>query len=172
MNTSSKPFRAFLTGLGAVLASGWVSTALAVPPLKGNFGPDEVVGDFVGDCGTFDVLLDFTIEGFFLLHFDQDSNLVAANQHINFPNDRYYNSENPGIQLKGNAVENQHFDLVDNVVAVSGLSFKLTVPGHGVVFHEAGHVVIDLSNGDVLFQAGPSDLTGGDLAALCAALTP
>ncbi len=35
MNTSSKPFRAFLTGLGAVLASAWVSTALAAKPSTG-----------------------------------------------------------------------------------------------------------------------------------------
>ena len=170
MNTSSKPFRAFLTGLGAVLASAWVSSALAVPPLKVNFGPDDIVGIFVANCGDFNALLDFTAQGHFIVRFDKDGNPVAVQQHIRFPADIYYNSENPDIFLTGNAVQNDHFDLVDEVVATSGLLFKLTVPGHGVVFHQAGLVRIDLTNGDVLFQAGPADFDDGDFAALCVAL--
>ena len=171
MNTSSKPFRAFLTGLGAVLASAWVSTALAVPPLKVNFGPDDFVGLFVADCGTFNALLDFTSQGHFIVHFDQDGNAVAVNQHIEFPADIYYNSTNPLIFFAGNAVTNDNFDLVDNAVATSGLFFKLTVPGHGVVFHQVGRVEINLETEEILFQAGPADFDDGNVAALCAALT-
>ena len=173
MNISliSKSVRAFFVGIIAVLAFGSVSTALAVPPVKGNFGPDDVVGLFVANCGDFAALLDFTEQGHFILHFDQDGNLVRVNQHFEFPNDVYYNSESPEISFTGNAVQNTNVDLVDNNIAIAGLQFKLTVPGQGVVFHEVGRLFIDLNTGDVLMQAGPADFSDGNTAALCAALT-
>ena len=174
MNISliSKSLRAFLVGIFAVLAFGSVSTALAVPPLKVNFGPDDFTGFFVGDCGSFSALLDFTIQGHFVVKFDKDGNAVAAEQHLKFPNDKYYNSENPDIFFTGNAIQNDHFDLVGDVVATSGLHFNLTVPGHGVVFHQVGQIIFDLVTGDVLMQSGPADFEDGDIVALCAALTP
>ena len=174
MNISliSKSLRAFLVGIIAVIAFGTVSTALAVPPLKVNFGPMDFVGFFVTDCGDFDVLLDFTEQGHFIVHFDKDGNPVKQNVHFEFPNDVYYNSANPGISFTSNARQNLHFDFVDNNLAIAGLVFKLTIPGQGVVFHEVGRVFIDLVTGDVLMQAGPADLSDGNFAALCAALTP
>ena len=174
MNISliSKSLRAFLVAIIAVLAFGSVSTALAVPPFQEHFGPDDLTGFFVGDCGDFNVLLDFTIQGHVTVNFDQDGVLVAAQQHLEFPNDKYYNSVNPDIFFTGNAVQNEHFDLVSGVVATTGLHFNLTIPGHGVVFHQVGQIIFDLATGDVLFQAGPADFEDDDIAALCAALTP
>ncbi len=174
MNISliSKSLRAFLVGIIAVIAFGTVSTVLAVPPLKVNFGPMDFVGFFVTDCGDFDVLLDFTEQGHFIVHFDQDGNDVKVNQHLEFPNDVYYNSANPGISFTGNAVQNTQFDVVDNQLAISGLQFKLTIPGQGVVFHQVGRIIIDFTIPDVIFQAGPADFDEGNVAALCAALTP
>ena len=174
MNISliSKSLRAFLVGIIAVIAFGSVSTALAAKPLKVNFGPDDILGFLVADCGDFNVLLDFTVQGHFIVHFDKDDNPVRVNEHFEFPNDVYYNSESPEISFTGNAVQNTNVDLVDNNIAIAGLQFKLTVPGQGVVFHEVGRLFIDLNTGDVLMQAGPADFSDGNTAALCAALTP
>ena len=167
-----KSLRAFLVGIIAVLAFGSVSTALAAKPVKVNFGPDDFFGFFVADCGDFDVLLDFTAQGHFMLHFDKDGNLVRVHEHFEFPNDVYYNSTDFGISFTGNAVQNTQFDVVDNQLAISGLQFKLTIPGHGVVFHQVGRIIIDFTIPDVIFQAGPADFDEGNVAALCAALTP
>ncbi len=172
MKTPTKPFRAFVAVLGVYLASALVSTASAVPPMKVNFGPNDGFGFLVADCGDFNALLDFTAQGHFIVRFDQDGVPIAVEQHIRFPADIYYNSNDPNIFLTGNAVQNDHFDLVNQVVATSGLLFKLTVPGHGVVFHQAGLVRVNLETGDVIFQAGPADFDEGDTAALCAALMP
>ena len=174
MNISliSKSLRAFLVGIIAVLAFGSVSTALAVPPLKVNFGPDFGFGFFVADCGDFAALLDFTAQGHFIVHFDQDRNPVRVNEHFEFPNDIYYNSTSPDISFTGKAVQNTQFDFVDNQLAISGLQFKLTIPGQGVVFHEVGRIIIDFNIPDVIFQAGPADFSDGNTAGLCAALTP
>ena len=168
----SNSLRAFLVGIIAVLAFGSVSTALAVKPLKVNFGPFDNVGFFVADCGDFNALLDFTIQGHFIGHSDQDDNPVRVNEHIEFPNDIYYNSESPDISFRGNAVQNTQVDLVDDTLAIAGLQFKLTIPGQGVIFHEVGRLFIDLETNDVLMQAGPSDFLDENTAALCAALTP
>lgn len=174
MNKSkvSKIFKDVLTGIIAIIALGSTSTAFAVPPLKGDFGPTDFFGLFVADCGTFNVLLDFTEQGHFIVHFDQDGNPVRENVHFNFPNDIYYNSENPDIFLTGNAAQNFKFDYVNNTLAIAGLQLKLTVPGHGVVAHEVGRLIVDLVTGEIVFQAGPKDISDGDTAALCAALAP
>ncbi len=174
MNISliSKSLRAFLVGIIAIIAFGSVSTALAVPPLKEKFGPFDDVGFFVTDCGDFNVLLDFTIQGHFIVFFDKDGNPVKVSEHFEFPNDVYYNSESPEVSFTGNGVQNLHFDYVDNNLAIAGLQFKLTIPGQGVIFHEVGRLFIDLVTGDVLMQAGPADFSDGNTAALCAALTP
>ena len=80
----------------------------------------------------------------------------------------------------GQSVENPahttvFVDLVAGTEAQVGLVFKATVPGVGVVFHDAGRVVFDAA-GDVIFEAGPHDVlhTAGDHAVranFCAALT-
>jgi len=66
-------------------------------------------------------------------------------------------------------------DLVAGTETQVGLVFKTTVPGVGVVFHDAGRVVFD-ADGNLTFEAGPHDLlhfTGDHpvRAAFCSALT-
>lgn len=174
MNISrvSKQLKDIIVGVSAIIALGAGSNAAAVPPLKGNFGPTDFIGFFIADCGSFDVLLDYTEQGHFIVHFDNEGNPIRENVHFNFPNDVYYNSENPEIRLSGNAAQNFKFDYIDNTLAIAGLQLKLTVPGYGVVFHEVGRLIIDLITGETVFQAGPNDASDGDIAALCEALTP
>jgi len=173
---SGKSLRACLTVIVAVLAVGSVSTVVAVPPDKVYFGPVQAFGFAVGDCGDFVVLNDYTVEGFFIVHFDQDGFLTHVNQHISFSDSTYYNSEDPDVRINGGPaeLENDRFDFTSDrpVLAVSGIFFKITLPGYGLIFHEAGRAILDLETNEVLFQAGPADVSEGNLAALCAALTP
>lgn len=162
--------------LALVLAAGAgtpASKAWAVPPNKVDFAFD-VVGFLVGDCGTFQVWTDFFGEGFFIERFDQDGTVTKVNQHINYSQSIYYNSENPAIAIEGGPgeVENDQFDFTGDTptVAVTGVVFKVTLPGHGVIFHEAGRAVFDFATGEALFQAGPHDFQEQEVAALCAAL--
>ena len=176
----SKSLRTCLIGIIAVFGIGSVSSALANPPMKVPFGPFQVLGGWVGDCGTFQVLNDFALQGHFIVHFDKDGNDSRVNQRMFYGDSTYYNSEFPDVRLNGNpgTGENDHFlDLTSDqsVVVVTGVSFKINIPGHGVIFHEVGRTIfeyIDWQIAEILFQAGPSDFSDGNLAALCEALTP
>ena len=44
----------------------------------------------------------------------------------------------------------------ENTVSVVGVTFRLTIPGQGVIALEAGRVVYDWQTGKVVFDAGPS----------------
>ena len=162
-----------LSLLLAISAAIPASTAWAVPPNKVNFAFDTV-GFLVGDCGTFQVWTDFHGEGFFIERFNQAGAVTKVNQHINFSQSIYYNSENPAIFIEGGPgeLQNDHFDFTGDVptLAITGLTFKVTLPGNGVIFHEAGRIVIDFETGEVLFQAGPHDFGDQEVAALCTAL--
>ena len=168
-------------GIAAGFAVGLMSTALAGPPSQRiTFGPFPEDAFPVADCDGFQVIATSTINGHFILHFDSDGNVSHVNQHINFRDSIYFNSAFPGVFILGGPGENvnQRFDDIDpetgdaGLLAESVLSFKVTIPGYGVVFHQAGRFVVDLVAGEVVFQAGPADFDEGETAALCAALTP
>ena len=159
----------------AAFIFGATSTALAAPPFKNYFSFD-FTGFIVGDCGSFSVLNDAVGEGFYIEHFDKEGNTTHVNQHIKYSQSIYYNSESPNKVLFGGPgeLENDRFDFTGDqaVIAVSGVQFKVTVPGHGVIFHEVGRTIFDFFTGEILWQAGPNDFTEENVAALCAALTP
>ena len=162
-------------GIAATLVFATTSTVLAVPPYKESFNFDYT-GFIIGDCGSFLILNDAVAEGFYIEHFDTAGNTTHVNQHIKYSQSIYYNSENTAVSLYGGPaeLENDRFDFTGDqaVLAVSGVLFKITVPGHGVIFHEAGRTIFDYLTGDLLWQAGPNDFTEENVAALCAALTP
>ena len=87
-----------------------------------------------------------------------------------------YNADQPAIFVSGGPaeIENLRFDLTNSppTLAITGVSFKVTLPGESVIFHEAGRLILNLETEEILFQAGPKDVEDGDVAALCAALTP
>ena len=141
-----------VTAVGALLVLGSPANVLAVPPDKVHFGPTQVFGFYTAGCETFAVLADFTVEGFFVVHYDKDGNMTHGPGEGE--NDRFvYTGESPFL-------------------VITGPFFKITLPGAGVIFHQAGRTVFDLNTFEVLFQAGPSDFTDGNVDALCAALTP
>jgi len=171
-----KSLRVLPIAIFTFVTIGSVSTALAAPPFKAYFGPIQGLTFNVGSCGSFDILNDYMIEGFFIVHFDKDGNLKHVNQHISYSDSTYTNSVDQNMQIDGGPGEgeSQRYDYTGDqpVVAVSGVQFKITLPGYGIILHEVGRTIFDEETFEVLWQAGPADVTEQNLAALCAALTP
>jgi len=178
MNQLYKPNKrtALVAGSAALLAFGTLSSALAVPPDKSNFGPVQVFGEYVGSCETFDILSDYTINGQVIVHYDKDGNISHVNEHYSFTESTVYNSAFPDVMLKGGPGEGQSNRLVYSgdspFIVIAGPLYKITLPGGGVIFHEAGRFILDLNTFETLVQVGPSDWSDGNVDALCAALTP
>lgn len=162
---------AVLTALAIWSVSG---TALAVKPVKEYFSFFDS-GFKIVECDGFDVLSDSTLEGFFLLYFDRDGNLVSAREHIRFVDDVWYNSEHPEISIDAgpSQVENLQYDFLGDppTILIAGLQAKVTLPGYGVVFQEAGNIVVDLNTDEVIRSRGPSDLTDGNGEVICPLLS-
>ena len=174
------PSKAGLLCVAVVLASGAISTALAVPSFKGPIGPFDIEAEFIGDCGGYAVLANVTVTGHFIEHYDKDGNLVRANVHLSYTESIYYGSyeadySDPEVFLVGHGEgQNERYDLtgVPPVVAVSGGAYRVTAPGAGVVYIQTGNILFNLATGEIISQAGPSDNLDGNEAALCAALAP
>jgi hypothetical protein len=62
-----------------------------------------------------------------------------------------------GQTVENPAHETFFIDLVTGTETQVGLDFKATVPGVGVVFHDAGTITFD-AEGNVIFEAGPKDV--------------
>lgn len=137
--------------------------------------PDVVVGATVGSCGTFDILSDWTALIHITLHFDTDGNLVRTqNQYRLIGQSRYYNSTDPDVSLLGGPGEVQacSFDVASNIFSYSGNVWKVRLPGYGMIFHETGKTVINLTTNTILRDTGQNQFNDQDFAALCEALTP
>ena len=145
---------------------GMISLAWASPPDHANgvptqkfpFGPIEVFGQPMSDCGDFQINIDFRIAGFFTTHYNKDGTPRFEFFLGKFTYLYWYNSENPeiGFMSHGNKVNRHWFGApFDSDRAEVGLSFGLTVPGYGVVFHDVGRVIFEWPSQEVLFSAGP-----------------
>lgn len=160
-----------IAALVAVLSLVFATAGLAGRPVKEDI--DTVfLGLFIGDCGSFNVLSDSAARGHIKLWFDREGNLTRLSFHANYDTIYYSDADSDSFLASHGEVENTHIDYIDGTIAVTGVIYKLTIPGYGVVFHEAGRLVIDLETDEILFEAGPSDFHDENLDALCAALAP
>ena len=140
---------------------------------------DQVTGALLADCGDFLILTDYRIEGYQRHYFNSDGSLNRIFYNLDFPDGIYYNASDPSYWLAGTGEHSQswqHFDENGDPVnfMYSGVEIKVTVPGYGVVFTQAGHMKWEFNGGvwqPVLF-AGPLDYARGDFDAICAALRP
>ena len=152
------------------------ATASAAKPERTPFEWD-IFGQYIGDCGDFVLLSDSLIEGWIDLHFDNSGTLKFAIQKQKVAESIIYRADNPSIYLAsgpGEVSNDKFYDYEDGVEtrwAFSGLGAKLTVPGYGVVFHQAGRTVLDLETFEIIFQAGPSDFVDsvlyGEIGVIC-----
>ena len=153
----------------------FAGSAAAVPPVDDPF-EYQSNGFYIGDCGDFDVLNDAYIAGYVRYRFDRNGDLAFIRLHLSATESVYYRSDDPSIYLPGGPGEVQN-DLIkfrDDPPSyfVTGIPFKVTVPGHGVIFHEAGRIDFDLDTLEVIWQSGgPHDFNDQNLDALCDALS-
>jgi hypothetical protein len=128
----------------------------------------ETGTDLIAECGDFEVRTDFVVDGQSTVFFDSDGNPDYARIHLRFV-DFYYNSET-GEGFTEHEHSNTLLDLPRGVeVTSSGVSYRVTVPGEGVVLLEAGRLEFDEA-GNLVFVAGPHQVLRGDTEKLCEAL--
>jgi hypothetical protein len=136
-------------------------------PTLVRFEP-ETGTDLIADCGNFEVRTDFVVDGHSTIFFDSDGNPDYARAHLRFV-DFYYNSET-GEGFTEHEHSNTLIDLLsgDEVTSI-GVSYRVTVPGEGVVLLEAGRVEFNEA-GEIVFVAGPHQVLSQDTDQLCEAL--
>jgi hypothetical protein len=153
--------------LGFLVALLSVSAVSADQPVF--LGPFTFSGtDVIADCGTFQVLDNWTQVITINRFFDKDGNLVRVLSHGS-GTDTFTNSvTGKAFTEKYNAIGIRDVDA--NASINMGVVFQLTVPGEGAVFQSVGRIIFDRATGEVLFEAGHWDFVSGDYSALCAAL--
>jgi hypothetical protein len=113
----------------------------------------ETGTELIAECGEFEVLTDFVVDGHSTNFFDSAGNPDYARVHLRFV-DFYYNSET-GEGFTEHEHSNTLLDLPSGEeVTSSGVSYRVTVPGEGVVLLEAGRLEFNEAGG-IVFVAGP-----------------
>lgn len=162
-----------LLSMAALMA---VSVANAVPPAKWTVGPTIVAGQYVGNCGDFAILVDYTAHSDWTVFFNSEGVPIRAQRKAFAENGTavYYNSEDPSYWIGGGPGERElsTWDLLNNTETITAASWKVTVPGYGNVFMNAGRIVFHYDPFEVLFYAGQVDFYAGDVEALCNVLRP
>ena len=145
----------------------------AIPPGMGVIGPIENKGFFIGECGSFQVLADFTVVIPYTDHYNKQGELIFTDYRLFSSDVTYYNSTDPSISVieKGRDPEIARWNWEDGTIADMGKFFKITLPGQGVIYQMAGRLLIDIDTGEIFFSAGPKDFVEGNVAALCAAFS-
>lgn len=135
--------------------------------------------DPVGYCGTapdrFAVWSDYSYSVIQRIHKDKSGAITDVSYGIKVLGQSvYYGEPSTGITLAGGPGELSHYtyDLERGLLYFSGLSFKVVLPGQGVIYMQSGHYVQDLNSGLIISQSGHNDYNDGNLEALCRALTP
>jgi hypothetical protein len=158
--------------LGIAAATAGASQQRA---FSGHFPIDEhfVVEPDSTICG-FPMTLDITGEGTFNFRMDADGNPTALHTHELTVGTLSAN----GIELRDFSSDSKHYDFQTLTMRETGLVFRDNFLGGKVVIMDRGRLIWNFDPdtgepiGDPLFEAGPHPELHGDLAALCAALTP
>jgi hypothetical protein len=140
------------------------SASAAEPMIERERFQFEETGNFIADCGAFQVLNDFVAEGQTITFSDSAGNQDYSKVHILF-HDFFYSSETGEGFAETNSVS-VVLDASGGEVTASGLSYHVTVPGEGLVLLDAGRLKFDES-GEVVFEAGPHQARSGDTDKLC-----
>lgn len=166
---SLNKYRSALLSAAALLCLP--SASHAIPPYMGVIGPLELEKFFIAECGSFQVWSDFTLVVPYTEHYNKQGELIFTDYRLWASDITYYNSTDPSIFVieKDGDREIARWNWEDGTIADLGMYFRITLPGQGVVFHQAGRAVIDIATMEILFSAGPRDFDDGNVAALCAA---
>ena len=158
-------FRFFgLVILGLALSA---SPALADPPVVESIPVDETLVLPAGTDGN-PCAFDVTFDNHGTLRFKTffDSSGTPIRQIVLSVGFEEKFSAN-GNEISSISPATAHVDLATNIAVATGNQRHFIVPGVGIVYARAGHVVIDLNNGNVLERSG-LDIPAG--AGICEAL--
>jgi len=165
-----------IIALFGIAALTIMSAANAVPPTRWTVGPLNLVGIPIGDCGDFVILTDYTVHSDFTLFYDQTGTPIQLTRKVFVENGTsiYYNSNAPSYWLAGGPGERElnQIDATTGIVATTGASYKVMLPGYGHIFINAGRIVLNLITREIYFEAGQQQWYDGDFEALCSALRP
>ncbi len=137
--------------------------------------PVSVVGQDLGSCGDFNVLTDYTVIVRGTVVFDKEGQ--ARKEFLKakvIGQSIYYNSNDPDLFLIGGPgeLEIDHFNFEKETAFLSGLMWKIKVPGYGWIYMETGRLVWDINTGEILSNTAHNQFFDEDLEAVCNALTP
>jgi hypothetical protein len=167
-----------------VAVLGVIAALLATPALAAARTPRTAHGSFPIDdhfviepesttCG-FPITLDLTGTGSFSALLDDQGLNEKVHIHIRESGTLSAN----GIVLPAASVDNLFTDFFTLTERETGIAFRASFLGGGVVIMDRGRLVwnfdpnIQDTVGDPIFVAGPHPDLEGDIAGLCAALTP
>lgn len=142
--------------------------AVAVPPQS-----EQLVNVGLGalptiDCGSF--LLNYDMRGEkarITTFFDKNGN--ATRMRIRWVIHGTLTHSGTGLVLRDQSTINITTDLSTNTTKIAGVGFHYTIPGEGLIFLEAGQIIIG-PDGSILFQPGKHDAIDG-FGLLCEALS-
>ena len=142
--------------------------AVAVPPQSEQFIDVGFALLPPIDCGT--VLLNFEMTGEkarVTTFFDQNGN--ATRMRIRFVYFGTLTHSGTGLVLRDQSTVNITTDVSTNTTKNVGVGFHYSIPGEGLIFVEAGQIIIG-PDGSILFQPGQHDAIDG-FGLLCEALS-
>jgi hypothetical protein len=158
------------------LASAALLIVLVAAPAASATRPDKYNYEFdeewyLGSCEGFDIIQADHARVAETWHYNRDGTVNRIHFHMDFEG-MVYNSTDPTKWLPGAGHVNADTDESFEVWTEPGLSYKVKLPGGGVVI-DAGLFVVDLRSGEPVFDlhAGNHQILGGDIGELCAALS-
>ena len=95
---------------------------------------------FGASCGSFVVLFTVNAEGTNISFYDEQSQLVKQIRHLQFTG-TLYNSSDLSKSVPYEGAFTRTFDAATNTVTLTGLRFKVQLPGEGVVALDTGEEV-------------------------------
>jgi hypothetical protein len=160
----SRPTLAFLC---AVVTTGIPASAIAAPPQS-----EQLIDVGLGalapiDCGTFTLTYEMSGErARVTTFFDQQGNPKRMRIHWTIHGTLIHSLS--GETLRDQSTLIITVDPTSDATTVAGVAFHYAVPGKGLIFLEAGRLIID-AGGGIQFSAGPKDGLAG-FGQLCEAL--
>lgn len=115
-----------------------------------------------------DVRSDITAQTTFIY----DDNFYLVGTQTNFRGRDTVTNLTSGLVATGPFATRYSSDFDTYIDTINGVEWMLRAPGRGIVFHSAGHLILDYSENfppDVVFEGGRHEYLGGDLA-LCYAM--
>ena len=152
----------------------WLTLCLMIPLTASAAKPDSGGGsyNFPADpfifCGDFwildNILMDYSWRDFY----DKDGNVVRSAEKYTFDDDLYHEGFPDGIHLYGKGIGNNQSFFKDGEFwrRVTGAEVKITVPGYGHMFFDAGQLLF--VDGEIEFIRGKNhNYFRGETDAIC-----